>query len=321
VPEFQGPTASRAEEQPSDSGSRRVPWRAGLLSAVVAGLGQLYSGRPLRAIILHALSLSLGFVFLRMAFVAAAPWNILAVVVALLVVWLLILGDAVRCARIAPSPYRLKPYNRWYVYLLIFVAVGVEQHLFRTFVLYRFEHAYKLPVESMAPTLLPGDRILVDMHAYERENPCPGDIVVFRLPTDRSALFVKRVVAQGGDVVEIRDRRGYVNGRPLQEPYVRYSFPGQARAGDNFPPAQGEELPGATLSWGEEMQSYVQNGALVVPSGSYFVLGDNREESWDSRFWDFVPQSDILGKVGPVYFSWNERAHRVRWDRIGEILK
>lgn len=113
--------------------SRRVPWRAALLGVAATGLGQLYSGRPLRAIVVHLLAASGGLLCITAIFIPSRPWNIIAPIAGLLLMWLLALGDAARCAKKAATDYQLKPYNRWYVYLLLIALVasaGGRQTLF-----------------------------------------------------------------------------------------------------------------------------------------------------------------------------------------------
>jgi signal peptidase I len=191
----------------------------------------------------------------------------------------------------------------------------------------------------MAPTLVIGDHLLVD-----KFTPAPpdgtlgsllphrdlrrGDVVAFNLPLPDEQLglntkYVKRVIGVPGDSVRIANRQVFINGKLLDEPYVFHdtAYVGETRPGDDFPPPDSEHLPGATSAWETEIVTAVKDGELIVPPGNYFVMGDNREQSWDSRFWGFVPRGDILGKAGVIYFSWDAKARRVRWDRLGKILK
>ena len=184
--------------------------------------------------------------------------------------------------------------------------------------------AFKIPSGSMEDTLLIGDHILVNKFAYGLQVPRPamisffgmrvpffetrlyrtwgtlrrGDIIVFRFPGDRTKDYIKRVIGLPGDTVEVRERAVYVNGRMLHEPYAVHkgSYLGRgALAGDNF-------------------------GPYVVPPGRVFVMGDNRENSYDSRFWGTVPMRDIKGKAFIIYLSWDGKAHRLRWGRFFKVL-
>ena len=177
----------------------------------------------------------------------------------------------------------------------------------RTFVI----QAYKIPSGSMKPTLLIGDHILVSKFNYGIKlpfirstlipvgTPNRGDIVVFIYPEDRSKDFIKRLVGVPGDTVEIRDKQILLNGQPWKETHGVHS--------DSF------IIPGA-------VQPRDNLGPVRVPEGSLFVMGDNRDESYDSRFWGFVNMKDILGKALIIYWSWNQEEYGVRWSRIGTIL-
>jgi signal peptidase I len=177
----------------------------------------------------------------------------------------------------------------------------------RTFVI----QAYKIPSGSMKPTLLIGDHILVSKFNYGIKLPflrttlipvgAPqrGDIVVFIYPEDRSKDFIKRVIGVPGDTIEIRNKKILLNGLPYNDKHGVYVdnliIPGAVQPRDNF-------------------------GPVTVPEGSLFVMGDNRDESYDSRFWGFVSKKDVLGKALIIYWSWNREEHWIRWSRIGGIL-
>ncbi|MDA8169701.1 MAG: signal peptidase I [Nitrospiraceae bacterium] len=171
--------------------------------------------------------------------------------------------------------------------------------------------AFKIPSGSMIPTLQIGDHILVNKFIYgtripfdknrvlEFEKPQGGDVIVFKYPKDPSRDFIKRVIGVPGDVVEEKDKVVYVNGKPLKEPYAQHVENDMKPAGydprDNF-------------------------GPVIVPRGSYFVMGDNRDESYDSRYWGFVPFDDIKGKAFIIYWSWNGDSHLPRVTRMGKII-
>jgi len=189
------------------------------------------------------------------------------------------------------------------------------------FVFPQFCQAYMIASSSMADTLLTGDQVLV---LPLTKAPVRGEIVQLRYPADRAQMFLKRVVAVGGDRVRLRNKQLIVNGAPVNEPYAthRTGFTDDFR--DNFPAAPTVTLPGA---WAEELRSNTANGELVVPAGKFFVLGDNRDESLDSRYFGFLEQSDFTGRPVLVYFSavrTDPETHspvllhpsRIRWDRI-----
>jgi len=171
-----------------------------------------------------------------------------------------------------------------------FVAALVMAILIRGF----FFQAFEIPSGSMEPTLLIGDHILVNKFVYgiripftnkrwpEFREPSRGDVVVFVYPEDRSKDFIKRVIAVGGDTVEIRDKKVLISGEVTKDPHASFQsdmfYPGHVHAGDNMKP-------------------------IEVPKGSLFVMGDNRDNSYDSRFWGFVPLRDVLGEASIIYWS------------------
>ncbi len=180
--------------------------------------------------------------------------------------------------------------------------------------------AFKIPTGSMENTLLIGDHLLVNkfIFAYHpgylgRILPYReihrGDVIVFKFPSteeqeEPGEHFVKRVIGVPGDHIRIFHRQVFVNGQPLDEPYIRHTFLGELRPGDDFPPADSEYLRGATASWLADISNHISNGELVVPPGQYFAMGDNREQSWDSRFWGFVPRGLISGRPLIIYWSY-----------------
>jgi signal peptidase I len=146
--------------------------------------------------------------------------------------------------------------------------------IIRTFIV----QAFKIPSGSMRPTLLEGDKLFVNKYLYRFEAPKRGDIIVFRFPTDPKKDFIKRLVAVGGETVEIRDGKIYVNGEVIDDPasFGKFYY-------YNHDPFGGPDEK------------------IHVPEGQYYVLGDNSSNSTDSRFWGFVPEKNVLGKA---FFRW-----------------
>jgi signal peptidase I len=188
------------------------------------------------------------------------------------------------------------------------LVIAVLLALFiRTFVV----QAFKIPSGSMKQTLQIGDHILVNKFIYgvkipfsnktliPIKAPKQGDIVVFKFPDDPSKDYIKRVIAVAGDVVEIRAKKVFINGKPLDmkmaiflDPTV---IPKAYQPRDNYGPA-------------------------TVPENALFVMGDNRDHSFDSRFWGFVNLRHVKGMAFMIYWSWDKEDFGVRWDRIGKIL-
>jgi signal peptidase I len=176
--------------------------------------------------------------------------------------------------------------------------------------------AFKIPSQSMEPTLLVGDHLLVNKFIfggrdswYEKLLPYrsvrQSDIIVFKFPFQDHPHYVKRVIGVPGDRIKIIDQQVYRNGQRLNEPYAYHD---SAAAYDtflyNFPPAGHDDLTSSMQpEWADQIFKYVQNGELVVPPGNYFAMGDNRDHSWDSRYWGFVNREAIMG--GPVVIYWS----------------
>jgi len=179
-----------------------------------------------------------------------------------------------------------------------------------------FLQAFKIPSSSMEPTLLVGDHLLVNRLSYVVKvpffdyviltiaSPKKDDVIVFRYPIDPDKDFIKRVIATEGDTIEIKDKVIYINGNKIDDKWGFYSdysiLPGNMQPRDNF-------------------------GPYKVPKDSYFVMGDNRDRSLDSRYWGVVKKEHLVGKALIIYFSWNNKSedmfHYVRWDRIGRLIK
>ena len=191
--------------------------------------------------------------------------------------------------------------------------------------------AFVIPTGSMEDTLLIGDHLLVDKLAYAPpgafskfilpyEEPKHGDIIVFRYPADISQTFVKRVIGVPGDRLKMVNRNIYRNGVLLNEPYVYHKFPFDAYR-DNFPgePAQfGERLQDQLQR--EMLEHHVVNGEVVVPANSYFAMGDNRDNSLDSRYWGFVPRDNIIGKPLLIYWSYDATTSDLAGSDVSSLV-
>jgi signal peptidase I len=170
---------------------------------------------------------------------------------------------------------------------------------------------FRIPSESMESTLLVGDFLLVNKQASAPGGsggflPSAaihrGDVIVFHDPIDSSLHLVKRVIGIPGDRLRLRDGRVYINGRALSEPYAVYRPSPPDNFRDNFPRLQSAD-PEIDSRWWIRMRSLIENNELIIPTGNYFVLGDNRNDSEDSRYWGFVPREAIVGKPLLIYFS------------------
>ena len=176
---------------------------------------------------------------------------------------------------------------------------------------------FRIPSESMERTLLVGDFLLVNKQVcapsgifgrlLPYREPRHGDVVVFRFPLDPEDYVVKRVIGTPGDRIRLENGTVFRNGQPLSEPYVVREPAYRDAFRDNFPAGSYTD-PGVDNRWWSSLHGAVHNGDLLVPAGSYFVMGDNRNHSRDSRYWGFVPRTAILGRPFVVYFSLRERS-------------
>jgi len=193
------------------------------------------------------------------------------------------------------------------------IAIAILIALFiRTFVV----QAFKIPSSSMEPTLQVGDHLLVNKFIYgirfpfigtkyfQFKTPLRGDIIVFVYPKDRSKDFIKRVIGTEGEKVQIIRNKIYINNQLIDDPWGRYD----------------ERAPSSRY-----LQPMEIFGPVTVPVNSVFVLGDNRDNSQDSRFWGFVNVNEVKGKALIIYFSWDRYAEnllgKVRWARFGRLIR
>ena len=199
------------------------------------------------------------------------------------------------------------------------ILIAVVLALFaRTFVV----QAFKIPTGSMEPNLLVGDHLLVNKFIFSpsvsglerallpNRDIRRGDIIVFKFPEEPDRDFIKRVIGLSGDTIELRDKKLYVNGAAVDEPFAHFLTP---------PPAQGQGKP-----W-DLRESY---GPVTVPDAHLFMMGDNRDNSQDSRFWGFLPRSYVKGRALVIYWSFDEEAGapaatlaRIRWNRLLNQIK
>lgn len=205
----------------------------------------------------------------------------------------------------------------------------------RTFIV----EAFKIPSGSMERTLLIGDFLLVNKMAYGAEipftqvrlpalrEPQRGDVIVFESPEDVSKTYVKRLVGVAGDTLEMRDGLLVRNNARLAEGYVSHSAPDDDRFEERFRWQKNHIVQSANASVGY-YPSRNNWGPLVVPEKSYFVLGDNRDNSSDSRYWGFVADSLVKGRPLVIYYSYDPDTasgfawlSRIRWNRLGELVR
>ena len=217
---------------------------------------------------------------------------------------------------------KLVEYSRSFFPILLLVLV------IRSFIV----QPYRVPTGSLEPTILPGDLIAVNQFAYGLKlpvlnkkiisigEPKIGDIAVFRWPVNPSVDFIKRVVGVPGDHVIYKNKILYINGKEATQKILGDAVDYEPSGNLNVQKIR-ENLNGVKHDilvnpYGGQLGDF----DVVVPKGYYFMMGDNRDDSADSRDWGFVPEKDLIGKGFIVWMSWDSEKHRIRWHRIGTVL-
>jgi signal peptidase I len=275
----------------------RRPWLAVLLTLLAPGLGQLYAGEARKGILLM-----LGFdsMFAGMLLLKI-PRNFLGMIVfvlAILSYFVWSAWDAARMARYRPI-YTLRPFNRWYLYIFLTVAGGL---LASQIVRFSPIRTFRLASSNMEPSIHEGDLFFADLTRYSGgvgSAPVRGDVVLFEREGRPGAWSVARVIALPGEEIRIRNKRVFLNGQPLSDRWGHHTdpeihpinalFPGPLRQRDQYP-------------------------ARIVPEGTVFLMGDSRDNSYDSRFLGPVPVSALRGRALYVYWSADR-------SRIGRSLR
>lgn len=314
-------------EEKKDKFRERKPLFAVALSFLLTGLGQVYNGKLRKGILFFLASFILPFLFIQLS--VLWPGQILMVFLVLSLasdpgVFIWAARDAWKQAKRMEKSYKLKVYNRLYVYILLVIVLTL--FIFGLIAnrqkICFFALPYRMQTGSMAPTILPGDLIMTDKrkdHASKNLGLKRGELVVFKYPRDKNMHFIKRIIGLPGDEIELRGMELYVNGKK----WTSQEVPQLEGRGD-------ENIKPGTIAFYEKGDSrtyrvfYLQGTAredlsVSVPEGCCFVLGDNRDNSADSRHWGNVPLNDIVSRARLVYFSIALEGG-VRWSRIGKVL-
>lgn len=283
----------------------RRPWLAVLLNLFFVGVGALYAGSLHWAFVSAAIPVVA--LILGTAILLLVPPSGLVVLLAAGMLLLSMVGPGWigwRLARRAPVPFVPTRYNRWYWYVGFGVAAGlVSTFGLRPLVGEHLIKAYRIPSEAMEPTLQVGDFLYVDRRASARQTPGRQKLVVFVSVEDGATEVIKRVGAVGGDTIAMRGGLVLINGREQRDdPFLEIADP-----------VTTERLAQQIKEWtsgafaGVVPADYAPDasnwGPVVVPAGHFFALGDNRNSSWDSRFYGLVPVENITGTPRVIYFQ------------------
>jgi len=311
-------------EESANLPNRRRPWVAVVLSLVMPGLGHTYCGRLPR-----------GLMFLFVYFVpilllqaarifesfGSAVTGVIVLITAAPLMHLAATIDSYYIAKRTRADYEIKDYNRWYVYIVL-VLLNSAGSLNATLRLRaNYLEAFRVPTVSNYPTIAPGDRFLANKIAYNHNDPKRGDLVVFSNPRDRAENYIKRVVAVGGDTVEIKDGALYINNHKIPRHPVEKSRTDDTGMGLNGKPVKGEFLSEVNgdaqykifFAAPPNDQYSGDFAKITVPEHQCFVLGDNRNLSRDSRHFGPIPLGTIKGRA--EYLYWPAKG----WARFGSL--
>ncbi len=296
---------------------RRRPWVAAILGFVWPGVGYLYAGRLRVGASLLLAYQPIELVILLLAVVIpAAPINVVVPAGAMLM-WRIVFARGAAAAARAVSDGPTPVPSRWYGCLTAMAVTVLPNFLWASGYRTAFVQAFEIPTGAMLPTIAIGDHLLAVKWPYGWRDPVTGrglfgmrrpergELVVFRFPEDRSRVFIKRCIGLPGETVAIRGRDVLINGKPLVETYTRFLKP---------PP----KIDGMVADPEDPADDF---GPVVVPADAYFVLGDNRDNSRDSRYWGFLPHEDLLGRATVIYWSQDANTGHIRWERIGQRLR
>lgn len=225
------------------------------------------------------------------------------------------------------TPKKEKPRETTVEFLASLAGVLVTGLFIITFILQAFE----IPSSSMEDTLLIGDHLFVNREQFAPPAHWMGrlmpyrevrrdEIAVFLSPEQPGLFLVKRIIGVPGDRIHLRDGAVYRNGQKLEEPFVRHKREHNTYT-DNFPAVAPSEMFGVrNEKWAQELPSHVEGEDIVVPPNSYFAMGDNREVSYDSRFWGFVPRENMMGRPMFIYWSFVTPANQYEMRDMGDRL-
>lgn len=289
---------------------KRKPWLAALLSFLCPGLGQLYNGN-----VRFALTAPLVGSAVTLATAIYLFDSLNKLLFALVLGFIFDIVYAVQAYREAKflGEVKMGRAQSYWVYAVFTVVLYGLPDGYGLFFPERFL-SFQIPSESMVPNLLIGDRLVADGWAYWKKEPNRGDVVVFKYPRDESIVYVKRLVGLPGDKVELKDGVLFINDQEMKQAKLGA---GETRDGYDFTTYEEQLGEKRHVLQKANFSSFPNYGPVKVPGNEYFMMGDNRDRSSDSRIWGFVRRDQLLGSMTFVYFSWNAGTKWLRTDRFG----
>lgn len=291
-----------------------------ILTYLFPGMGHIYCGKLIRGYIL------LIFPFVIIAIFALVGvlnnFNGLLILVSILILyWVIMMVDAYLTAKRYKfenaKDYNKPRYYIGYCILLVLILLLMIQIRNKTI------QAFSIPAGSMVPTLIVGDNIMVDKSYYKNNDLKRGDLIVFKFPDDTQIAFIKRVIGLPGDKLNIKGRNIYINGKLSDQKYTgeyEYNYENELKTMDEYSVRMDDNSFKVIYdSKVPEKSKFKLSFPLVVPDNHFFSLGDNRDNSYDSRFWGFVPIENIIGRAKYIYLSYNDN-DKIRWNRLGKQI-
>ncbi len=282
---------------------RKKPIIAGLLSAFFPGIGHFYLDMPLLGLMYV---LILGIIPL----IILINWGIdyfsgalIAILIGIIIHLYIIIDSVKKAKKVTSENIKYPVLSKWYILVIVIIIFVLLQQLCVLYVQSNFVKATQIYAGSMENTLMVGDYLMLDRRYYKKINIKVGDIAVFKYPKDESINYVKRCIAVAGQTIEIKNKMVFLDGKPLLNPGgIKFSdsvYTKEYVESDIFPTGNGNR------------DNY---RSVTVPPEHVFMMGDNRDNSYDSRYWGFLPMKNIIGKPTYIYFN------RKRLDRIGKVV-
>ena len=311
-------TQKQQDMQEKDFPNRRRPWTAVFLSLLCPGLGQIYCGSLVNGLVLMLIIGMFSSLWLfgmlvnkvremtpALVFVAIFVFVQLAAIAAVV--------DAYRRARRTRYDYILKEYNHWGVYLILLWISGAGLIIYPFYIKEMLLGNFRIPKNTMAPTIVAGDRVFSNNIAYDHKDPEYGDVVLFKNPENRKIKYIKRVVALGGDTVEVKEGQLLINGKLLEREQVAekvYEIDKKPVKGNVFWESNGDaryQIFIADTLDSSKAQSK-DFGPVTVPDHHCFVMGDNRYYSRDSRNFGSLSVGALKGRFTQIYWPLSHQA-------------
>jgi len=306
----------------------RKPLFALALSFFMTGLGHVYNGKPRKGVLFFLASSLIPLLLSQMSVVGRGLFPLATLglsVAASLGIYVWAAVDAWKLAKRSGKNYRLKAYNKLALYIVLVVGSNLLSYgaIVDLEGVFFWAAPYRIPTGAMAPTILQGDFIMADRrvdHSAENHGLQRGELVIFKYPLDKNRVFVKRIVGLPGDEITIKGRELSVNGKSRTGKEVPREERARLHLTQDDKTAFYEESDSGTyiVQFFEGVER--KDMAITVPEGSCFVLGDNRDNSMDSRHWGAVPLNDVVARAKQIYFSIDPD-DGIRWERIGKPLE